>query len=60
MVTCNYMVETASQITKNIKAAMIVSVPWDTTSSTASLEKPLNWFLYNRHLANELTKLVKS
>ena len=60
MVTCNYMVETASQITKNIKAAMIVSVPWDTTSSTASLEKPLNWFLYNRYLANALTELVKS
>ena len=50
MVTCNYMVETVNQITKNIKAAMIVSVPWDTISFTASLERPLNWFLYNLKL----------
>ena len=60
MVVSHYMVEAPSWITKNIKAALVVSVPWDSTSSTASLEKPLNWFLYNRHLANELTKLVKS
>ena len=60
MVVCNYMVEASGQITKNIKAAMIVSVPWDTTSSTASLERPLNWFLYNRYLVNALTELVKS
>ena len=60
MVASHYMIEAAGQITKNVKAAMVVSVPWDTTSSTASLEKPLNWFLYNRYLTNGLTELVKS
>jgi len=38
-----------------LKAAMVVSSPWDPNVSTKRLEEPLYRFLFNRRLANDLT-----
>ena len=43
----------------NIQGALVVSAPWDTFKSTASLEKPVNWLLYNRFLVNSLKSVIK-
>ncbi|XP_065063658.1 phospholipase ABHD3-like [Rhopilema esculentum] len=39
--------------------AFIVSVPWNCFHSTTSLERPLNWFLFNRHLTQKLLTMLK-
>eukprot|EP00112_Aurelia_sp_Birch-Aquarium-sp1_P007220 Seg1786.5 transcript_id=Seg1786.5/GoldUCD/mRNA.D3Y31 product="Phospholipase ABHD3" protein_id=Seg1786.5/GoldUCD/D3Y31 len=38
--------------------AFIVSVPWNSFQSTLSLEKPLNWLLFNRHLTQKLLTML--
>ncbi|XP_022101459.1 phospholipase ABHD3-like isoform X2 [Acanthaster planci] len=39
-------------------AAMTISVAWNTMLSTESLEKPVNFILFNRFLAKELTNVL--
>ena len=39
--------------------AFIVSVPWNSFQSTISLEKPLNWLLFNRHLTQKLLTMLQ-
>ena len=39
--------------------AFIISVPWNCFHSTNSLEKPLNWLLFNRHLTQKLLKMLQ-
>lgn len=39
-------------------AAMTISCVWDPFEASKSLEEPLNWFLFNRHLKGNLCKLV--
>ncbi|XP_071804918.1 phospholipase ABHD3-like [Asterias amurensis] len=41
-----------------LKAAMTVSVAWNTMKSTESLETPVNLMLFNRFLARELTQVL--
>ena len=41
-----------------LKAAMTVSVAWNTMKSTESLETPVNLILFNRFLARELTQVL--
>ena len=39
--------------------AFVLSVPWNCFSSSNSLEEPLNWLLFNRHLTQKLLKMVR-
>ncbi|XP_066912049.1 phospholipase ABHD3-like isoform X1 [Clytia hemisphaerica] len=57
MIFSNYIAK-AGEPRANIKAALIVSAPWDTFQSTISLEQPFNWLLYNRFLVKRLKELI--
>lgn len=57
MVLTNYMAQVGSPKAR-VVGALVISAPWDSFKSTASLEKPLNWLIYNRHLANSLKNIV--
>ncbi|XP_057309633.1 phospholipase ABHD3-like isoform X2 [Hydractinia symbiolongicarpus] len=57
MVLTNYMAQVGSPKAR-VVGALVISAPWDSFKSTASLEKPLNWLIYNRHLANNLKNIV--
>jgi len=54
----NYLNELGDK-DSGMMACLVVSTPWDCTQSTASLEQPLNWLLFNRRLTNNLIKMVK-
>lgn len=41
-----------------LEACLIISVLWRISESAASLEKPLNWFLFNRNLTQLLCRIV--
>lgn len=52
MVLLNYLASTGSR--SQLQAALVFSTPWDVFVSTSSLERPLNYFLFNRNLASGL------
>ncbi len=54
----HYLAEIADSPTQMI-GAFIISVPWNVFLSTSSLEQPLNWLLFNRHLTQKLVKMVE-
>ncbi|XP_018431119.1 PREDICTED: protein ABHD1-like, partial [Nanorana parkeri] len=56
MVLLNYLASSGSG--SPLRAALVFSTPWDVFASTASLERPLNYFLFNRHLASGLRNTV--
>lgn len=56
MVLLNYLASVGSK--SQLHAALVFSTPWDVFVSTASLEKPLNYFLFNRNLASGLRNTV--
>lgn len=58
MILTNYLANMGQTKPTGLIAAMTVSVPWDVFKSTKSLEEPLNWVIFNRHLTNLLCKLV--
>jgi abhydrolase domain-containing protein 1/3 len=58
IILTNYLVKMGKTKPTGLIAAMTVSVPWNTFKSSTSLEEPLNWFIFNRHLTNLLCKLV--
>lgn len=39
-------------------AGFTISVPWDAMKSSASMEEPLNWLLFNKYLTNGLCRAV--
>ncbi|XP_041660387.1 phospholipase ABHD3-like isoform X1 [Cheilinus undulatus] len=39
-------------------AGLTISVPWDAHKSSASMEEPLNWLLFNKYLTNGLCRAV--
>lgn len=41
-----------------IVAGLTISVPWDAQKSSASLEEPLNWLLFNKYLTRSLCRCV--
>uniref|UniRef100_UPI00398E4154 phospholipase ABHD3 n=1 Tax=Pristiophorus japonicus TaxID=55135 RepID=UPI00398E4154 len=50
MLLLNYLGKTGQQTP--LKAAVVFSIGWDVFECTASLEKPLNWILFNYYLTN--------
>ncbi|XP_072264689.1 protein ABHD1 [Pyxicephalus adspersus] len=56
MVLLNYLASRSSD--SHLQAALVFSTPWDVFVSTASLEKPLNYLLFNRNLVSGLRNAV--
>ncbi|XP_078396749.1 phospholipase ABHD3 isoform X1 [Cetorhinus maximus] len=56
MLLLNYLGKTGQQTP--LKAAVVFSIGWDVFECTASLEKPLNWILFNYYLTNCLQASV--
>ncbi|XP_067887817.1 phospholipase ABHD3 isoform X2 [Heterodontus francisci] len=50
MLVLNYLGKTGLQTP--LKAAVVFSVGWDVFECTASLEKPLNWIMFNYYLTS--------
>ncbi|XP_055490167.1 phospholipase ABHD3 isoform X1 [Leucoraja erinacea] len=50
MLLLNYLGKIGQQTP--LKAAVVFSIGWDVFACTASLEKPLNWILFNYYLTN--------
>lgn len=42
-----------------LTAVITFSSSWDAHTTMDTLEKPTNWFLYNRHLTGILVKYIK-
>jgi abhydrolase domain-containing protein 1/3 len=42
-----------------LKAVITFSSPWDSFATSDSLERPVNWFLYNRYLTKVLIQFVE-
>ncbi|KAK3714535.1 hypothetical protein QZH41_003884 [Actinostola sp. cb2023] len=60
IILTNYLLKMGKSRPTGLVAAMTISVPWNTFKSSESLEEPLNWFIFNRHLTNCLHKLVRN
>ena len=56
------MTHYVSELSKNQKqmiGAFLISVQWNCYKSLDSLEKPLNWLLYNRYLTKHLKAIIQ-
>ena len=58
MILFNYLA--AAGRNSGLCAGMCVSVAWNASESTLSLEKPLNLFFFNRYLARLLVNKILS
>ncbi|XP_068135007.1 protein ABHD1 [Hyperolius riggenbachi] len=56
MILLNYLASSGSD--SGLQAALVFSTPWDVFVSTASLEKPVNYLLFNRNLTSGMRKTV--
>lgn len=56
MILLNYLAKKRSE--SGLVAGFTISVPWDAQKSCDSMEEPLNFLLFNRHLANGLCGAV--
>uniref|UniRef100_A0A668AW90 Phospholipase ABHD3 n=1 Tax=Myripristis murdjan TaxID=586833 RepID=A0A668AW90_9TELE len=56
MLLLNYLARKGSE--SGLVAGITLSVAWNTVESTASLEQPINWLLFNRHLTVNLCQAV--
>ncbi|KAM9316302.1 protein ABHD1 [Gastrophryne carolinensis] len=56
MVLLNYLASCGSG--SQLQAALVYSTAWDVFVSTASLEKPLNYFLFNLNLVKNLRNTI--
>ncbi|CAI9573277.1 unnamed protein product [Staurois parvus] len=56
MVLLNYLASTGSR--SHLQAALVFSTPWDVFASTTSLERPLNYLLFNRNLASGMRNTI--
>ena len=55
----NYVADCGkNDVESGLIAAMAVSAPWNISLSCEVLERPVNWYLFNRILARELCKTV--
>lgn len=56
MILLNYLAK--KRLDSGLVAGFTVSVPWDAQKSCDSMEEPLNFLLFNRHLASGLCGAV--
>ncbi|XP_064195342.1 phospholipase ABHD3-like isoform X2 [Anguilla rostrata] len=56
MLLLNYLARKGSEA--GLLAGLTMSVSWDTMESCASLEKPINRLLFNRHLTGNLCRAI--
>lgn len=57
MLLLNYLARRGQDA--GLLAGVTMSVSWDTLESSASLEQPINWLLFNRHLTGNLCRAIK-
>lgn len=56
MLLLNYLARKRSH--SGMVAGITISVPWDAVKSSASMEEPLNWLLFNKYLTSGLCRVV--
>ncbi|KAM4529175.1 phospholipase ABHD3-like isoform 2-T2 [Fundulus diaphanus] len=56
MILLNYLA--CKQTKSGMVAGITISVAWDALRSSDSMEEPLNWLLFNKHLTNGLRQKV--
>ncbi|XP_070781486.1 phospholipase ABHD3-like [Enoplosus armatus] len=56
MLLLNYLARKRTQ--SGMVAGFTISVPWDAVKSSASMEEPLNWLLFNKYLTSGLCRAV--
>ncbi|KAG7461097.1 hypothetical protein MATL_G00206320 [Megalops atlanticus] len=56
MLLLNYLARKGNEA--ELLAGLTLSVSWDTLESCASLERPINWLLFNRHLTGNLCRAI--
>uniref|UniRef100_A0A3Q2VFM7 Phospholipase ABHD3-like n=1 Tax=Haplochromis burtoni TaxID=8153 RepID=A0A3Q2VFM7_HAPBU len=56
MVLLNYLARKHTE--SGLVAGITISVPWDARKSSDSMEEPLNWLLFNRHITRCLHRAV--
>ncbi|XP_054876115.1 phospholipase ABHD3-like isoform X1 [Poeciliopsis prolifica] len=56
MILLNYLARKRTE--SGMVAGITISVAWDALKSSDSMEEPLNWLLFNKHLTNGLCQKV--
>ncbi|GLD59846.1 phospholipase ABHD3-like protein [Lates japonicus] len=56
MLLLNYLGRKRTE--SGLVAGFTISVPWDAQKSSDSMEEPLNWLLFNKHLTTNLCRAV--
>uniref|UniRef100_A0A8D3C8Q8 Phospholipase ABHD3 n=1 Tax=Scophthalmus maximus TaxID=52904 RepID=A0A8D3C8Q8_SCOMX len=56
MLLLNYLARKRTE--SGLVAGFTISVPWDATKSSVSMEEPLNWLLFNKYLTTILCGLI--
>jgi predicted alpha/beta-fold hydrolase len=59
MILWNYLAKCESAEATGLKAAMLISVPWDPMDATFSIEEFWPRILFNGHLAANLRRIVQ-
>ena len=57
VILINYMLN-SSKYLENLICVLGISLPWDGSKTSFSLEKTVNWFLYNRFIVNKMKEMV--
>ncbi|KAL2082190.1 hypothetical protein ACEWY4_022008 [Coilia grayii] len=57
MLLLNYLARKGKEA--GLVAGVTMSVSWNTLESCASLEQPINWLLFNRHLTRNLCRAIQ-
>uniref|UniRef100_A0A3Q4I1B7 Phospholipase ABHD3 n=1 Tax=Neolamprologus brichardi TaxID=32507 RepID=A0A3Q4I1B7_NEOBR len=56
MVLLNYLA--CKRTESGLVAGITISVPWDALKFSSSMEEPLNWLLFNRHITKSLHQIL--
>ena len=57
VILTNYILN-SSKYLENLVCVLGISLPWDGSKTSFSLEKTVNWFLYNRFIVNKMKEMV--